>query len=233
MARLPRLCPVGIPQHIIQRGNNRQVCFASEEDFIAYVHWLTEYAQQFSVKVHAWVLMTNHVHLLATPMMENGISLMMQALGRRYVRYFNYTYQRTGTLWEGRFKSCVINAEEYLFTCQRYIEQNPVRANMVNHPADYKWSSYRFHGQESLERQSELWQPHGLYIQLSRQQKNRAKRYQVLLKAHLSDEELGRIRSTTQSDMALGNDKFKEKIEKLTGRRVSSMKRGRKPVQRA
>lgn len=105
MARLPRLCPVGIPQHIIQRGNNRQVCFASEDDFIAYVHWLTEYAQQFGVKVHAWVLMTNHVHLLATPMIEHGISLMMQALGRRYVRYFNYTYQRTGTLWEGRFKS--------------------------------------------------------------------------------------------------------------------------------
>ena len=119
MARLPRLCPVGIPQHIIQRGNNRQVCFVSEDDFIAYVHWLTEYAQKCNVKVHAWVLMTNHVHLLATPMMENGISLMMQALGRRYVRYFNYTYQRTGTLWEGRFKFCVINAEEYLFICQR------------------------------------------------------------------------------------------------------------------
>ena len=147
MARLPRLCPIGIPQHIIQRGNNRQVCFASEDDFIAYVHWLTEYAKEFGVKVHAWVLMTNHVHLLATPMTEGGISKMMQALGRRYVRYFNYTYQRTGTLWEGRFKSCVISAEEYFFICQRYIELNPVRADMVAHPADYKWSSYRFHAQ--------------------------------------------------------------------------------------
>ncbi|WP_425641970.1 transposase [Marinomonas gallaica] len=136
MARLLRLCPIGIPQHIIQRGNNRQVCFASEDNFIAYAHWLTEYAHQYQVKVHAWVFMTNHVHLLATPMIEGGISKMMQALGRRYVRYFNYTYQRTGTLWEGRFKSCVISAEEYFFICQRYIELNPVRANMVSHPAD-------------------------------------------------------------------------------------------------
>ncbi|QRV22478.1 transposase [Marinomonas foliarum] len=231
MARLPRLCPIGIPQHIIQRGNNRQVCSASEDDFIAYVHWLTEYAQEFDVKVHAWVLMTNHVHLLATPMTEGGISKMMQALGRRYVRYFNYTYQRTGTLWEGRFKSCVINAEEYFFICQRYIELNPVRANMVGHPADYKWSSYRFHAQESLDLQSELWQPHELYLKLSFQQETRAKRYQALFKYHIPEEELGRIRSATHSDMALGNDRFKEEIEKLTGRRVTPRKRGRKPSQ--
>jgi putative transposase len=231
MARLPRLCPIGIPQHIIQRGNNRQVCFASEDDFIAYAHWLTEYAQEFNVKVHAWVLMTNHVHLLATPMSESGISKMMQALGRRYVRYFNYTYQRTGTLWEGRFKSCVINAEEYFFICQRYIELNPVRANMVGHPADYKWSSYRFHAQESLDLQSELWQPHELYLKLSRQQETRAKRYQALFKCHIPEEELGRIRSATHSDMALGNDRFKEEIETLTGRRVMPRTRGRKPSQ--
>ncbi|WP_417504806.1 transposase [Marinomonas gallaica] len=231
MARLPRLCPIGIPQHIIQRGNNRQVCFASEDDFIAYAHWLTEYAHQYQVKVHAWVFMTNHVHLLATPMIEGGISKMMQALGRRYVRYFNHTYQRTGTLWEGRFKSCVISAEKYFFICQRYIELNPVRANMVSHPADYKWSSYRFHAQESLELQSGLWQPHELYLKLSRQQRTRAKRYQALFKYHISDEELGRIRSATHSDMALGNARFKDEIEQLTGRRVTSRKRGRKPSQ--
>tara|TARA_R110001632_G_scaffold233172_1_gene378360 strand:- start:1824 stop:2525 length:702 start_codon:yes stop_codon:yes gene_type:complete len=231
MARLPRLCPIGIPQHIIQRGNNRQVCFASEDDFIAYAYWLTEYALQYQVKVHAWVFMTNHVHLLATPMTEGGISKMMQALGRRYVRYFNYTYQRTGTLWEGRFKSCVISAEEYFFICQRYIELNPVRANMVAHPADYKWSSYRFHAQESLDLQSELWQPHELYLKLSRQQETRAKRYQALFKYHIPEEDLGRIRSATHSDMALGNERFKEEIEKLTGRRVTPRKRGRKPSQ--
>ncbi|WP_425641979.1 transposase [Marinomonas gallaica] len=231
MARLPRLCPIGIPQHIIQRGNNRQVCFAREDDFITYTHWLTEYAEQFQVKVHAWVFMTNHVHLLATPMIQNGISLMMQALGRRYVRYFNYTYQRTGTLWEGRFKSCVICAEEYFFICQSYIELNPVRANMVAHPIDYKWSSYQFHAQESLELQSGLWQPHELYLKLSRQQRTRAKRYQALFKYHIPEEELGRIRNATQSDMALGDDRFKEEIKALTGRRVTPKKRGRKPSQ--
>lgn len=147
MARLPRLCLPGVPQHIIQRGNNRQVCFASEEDFIAYAHWLAEYSQKFNVTIHAWVFMTYHIHLLATPTTNNGISQMMQALGRRYVRHFNHTYQRSGTLWEGRFKSCLINASEYFIICQRYIELNPIRANMVNHPDDYKWSSYRFHAQ--------------------------------------------------------------------------------------
>ncbi|WP_417505249.1 transposase [Marinomonas gallaica] len=164
-------------------------------------------------------------------MIQNGISLMMQALGRRYVRYFNCTYQRTGTLWEGRFKSCVICAEEYFFICQRYIELNPVRANMVSHPAEYKWSSYRFHAQETLELQSGLWQPHELYLKLSRQQRTRAKRYQALFKHHIPEEELGRIRNATQSDMALGNGRFKEEIEALTGRRVTPKKRGRKPSQ--
>ena len=116
----------------------------------------------------------------------------------------------------GRFKSCVISAEEYFFICQRYIELNPVRANMVAHPADYKWSSYRFHAQESLDLQSELWQPHELYLKLSFQQETRAKRYQALFKYHIPEEELGRIRSATHSDMALGNERFKEEIEKLT-----------------
>jgi len=136
MARLPRICLPGIPQHIIQRGNNRQVCFASEEDFAAYAHWLGEASIKNNVAIHAWVFMTNHVHLLVTPESQDGISRMMQTLGRRYVRYFNYTYKRTGTLWEGRFKSCVVDADNYLLTCQRYIELNPVRANMVEHPAN-------------------------------------------------------------------------------------------------
>jgi putative transposase len=108
MPRTLRICPVGIPQHIIQRGNNRQVCFANEEDFAAYAQWLHEAARRCAVDIHAWVFMSNHVHLLATPRQAGGISTMMQYLGRRYVRYFNSRYQRTGTLWEGRFKSCLI-----------------------------------------------------------------------------------------------------------------------------
>jgi len=136
MVRLPRICLPGIPQHIIQRGNNRQPCFASDEDFATYAHWLDEYARKCEVAIHAWVFMTNHVHLLATPRTEDGISRLMQTLGRHYVRYFNYTYKRSGTLWEGRFKSCVVDEENYLLICQRYIELNPVRANMVVSPVN-------------------------------------------------------------------------------------------------
>lgn len=146
MTRLPRICLPRIPQHVIQRGNNRQACFGSEEDFAAYAHWLDEYARKFRVAIHAWVFMSNHVHLLLTPETENGVSRLMQALGRHYVRYFNYTYRRSGTLWEGRFKSCVVEAESYLLTCQRYVELNPVRAGMVEAPGDYTWSSFRANG---------------------------------------------------------------------------------------
>jgi REP-associated tyrosine transposase len=157
MARLPRLCLPGIPQHIIQRGINRQPCFASKDDFSAYAHWLEKCAKENQVSVHAWVFMTNHVHLLVTPETRDGVSRMMQMLGRYYVRYFNYTYQRTGALWEGRFKSCVVDSEEYLLICQRYIELNPVRAGMVNSPCEYTWSSYKANG---LGKPASLWTPH-------------------------------------------------------------------------
>ena len=122
MARLPRICLPGIPQNIIQRGNNRQVCFASESDYSAYASWFSESSTKYQVQIHAWVFMTNHVHLLITPTTTDGVSKMMQMMGRHYVRYFNYTYCRTGTLWEGRFKSCVVDAEHYLLICQRYSE---------------------------------------------------------------------------------------------------------------
>jgi putative transposase len=157
MARLNRLCPVGIPQHIVQRGNNRQVCFNGDEDMAAYANWLKEFSVKFQVDIHAWVFMTNHVHLLATPRIENGISKMMQSLGRQYVRYFNYTYKRSGTLWEGRFKSCVIQSADYLLKCYRYIELNPVRASMVNYPDEYRWSSYHAN---ALGVESALCTPH-------------------------------------------------------------------------
>ena len=127
MSRLARICPIGIAQHVIQRGNNRQICFANEQDFFAYIGWLKEFSVKFEVNIHAWVLMTNHVHLLCTPCKENGVSQMMQALGRQYVRYFNHSYKRTGTLWEGRFKSCLVD-EVYLLHLYRYIELNPVRS---------------------------------------------------------------------------------------------------------
>lgn len=226
MARLSRLCLPDIPQHIIQRGTNRQACFASEEDFAAYSHWLAESARKYDVEIHAWVLMTNHVHLLVTPKTLEGVSRMMQTLGRHYVRYFNCTYRRTGTLWEGRFKSCVVNAEEYLLICQRYIELNPVRAGMVVSPEAYVWSSYRANG---LGRATKLWTPHWVYNRLGKTVEERAKAYRTLFSGHLDKKALDEIRVASNKGMALGSDKFKQEIEALSGRRVTPKKRGPKP----
>ena len=191
MARLPRICLPGIPQHIIQRGNNRQACFASDEDFSAYAYWLAEYSRKFDVNIHAWVFMTNHAHLLATPNSEDGVARMMQSLGRSYVRYFNHTYQRSGTLWEGRYKSCVIDVENYLLTCMRYIELNPVRANMVTTPEEYKWSSYHANG---LGKKMGLCTPHEVYSHLGKTIPTRARAYRELFKYHRDDEDLTTVR---------------------------------------
>ncbi len=143
MARLPRLTVPGYPHHIIQRGNNRQAIFASDADYETLLSLLHEHAQKASVAIHAYVLMTNHLHLLATPDTAEGIPSMMQAIGRRYVRYFNQRQSRTGTLWEGRYRSTLIEAERYLLACMVYIDLNPVRAGMVAQPSDYRWSSHR------------------------------------------------------------------------------------------
>ena len=226
MARLPRLCLPNIPQHIIQHGNNRQVCFGGEDDFAAYAHWLEEYAAKYQVAVHGWVFMTNHVHLLVTPQTPTGVSQMMQTLGRHYVRHFNYTYRRTGTLWEGRFKSCVVSAEQYFLTCLRYIELNPVRAGMVEQPADYRWSSYHANG---LGRRIKLWSPHEVYQRLGSTVKARTTAYQSLFATHLELHDLDEIRTAANQGMVLGNDRFKQEIESLAGRRVISEKRGPKP----
>jgi len=229
MARLPRICLPGIPQHIIQRGNNRQPCFAGDEDFAAYAHWLDEYARKYEVAIHAWVFMTNHVHLLATPKTEDGISRLMQTLGRHYVRYFNYTYKRSGTLWEGRFKSCVVDAENYLLICQRYIELNPVRANMAAHPGDYRWSSYRANGQG---KETKLWTPHAAYQALGTSANERAQAYRELLRGHLDEQVIHDIRQATQQGMVLGSDRFKQEVQRLAGRRVKPLKRGPKRKQK-
>jgi putative transposase len=143
MARLPRYTLPGQPQHVILRGNNRSIIFAADEDYRFFLDCLGDAATRHGCVIHAYVLMTNHVHLLITPEHEGSIGKALQSVGRRYVQYFNYTYQRTGTLWEGRYKATLIDSESYLLTCYRYIELNPVRADMVPHPRDYLWSSYR------------------------------------------------------------------------------------------
>ena len=139
MTRLPRICPAGVPLHLMQRGHNRQVCFASATDYATYAHYLHTAACRFKVSIHAWVFMTNHVHILATPLQADSISKLMQVLNRNYVCYYNNAYRRSGTLWEGRFKSCLVESRHYLLHCYRYIELNPVRAGMVESPADYGW----------------------------------------------------------------------------------------------
>jgi putative transposase len=223
MARLPRIGTAGIPQHIIQRGNNRQICFVGDRDFAAYAHWLDECARKSGVAIHAWVLMSNHVHLLATPETDKAVSHMMQALGRHYVRYFNRSYRRTGTLWEGRFKSCVVDAESYLLICQRYIELNPVRAGIANHPGDYRWSSYRANG---LGQPARLWTPHRAYCDLGKSPAARAAAYRALFAGHIDSTLVDQIRLATHQGMALGEDRFKENIEQLSQRRVYPRKRG-------
>ena len=224
MARLARVCPIGIPQHIIQRGNNRQVCFASEQDFSAYVNWLKDYSKKYQVEIHAWILMTNHVHLLCTPRIDNAVSRMMQSLGRHYVRYFNFSYKRTGTLWEGRFKSCLVQEENYLLQLYRYIELNPVRAGMVGQPSDYVWSSYSIN---ALGKKSELCTPHPLYLALGSEPKERQSNYRELFKYHVEGSLLEDIRLATNKGLALGNERFEMEVERLTGRRMTAKKMGR------
>ena len=224
MARLPRFCPAGLPQHIIQRGNNRSICFASDEGCSAYAHWLREYAEKCEVLIHAWVFMTNHVHLLATPSTDSGISTMMQALGRRYVQYFNFTYRRSGTLWEGRYKSSAVDTEKYLLACYRYIELNPVRANMVADPSEYVWSSYRCN---ALGAESSLCSPHEQYRLLGENAEMRQYHYRELFKYQVDGQLLDDIRQAVNKGLALGDERFCDQVERLYGQRVKPAKMGR------
>lgn len=226
MARLPRLCLPGIPHHIIQRGTNRQACFGADDDMAAYASWLDEYARKYAVEVHAWVFMTNHVHLLVTPSSKDGLSRLMQSLGRRYVRYFNHSYGRSGTLWEGRFRSCLVDAEDYLLICHRYIELNPVRAGMVSRPADYHWSSFHANGNGV---DSRLISHHPVYLALGSSPSERQARYRHLFDMHIDPSDLKTIREVTHQGLALGSDGFVREVERLAGQRAKPLKRGPRP----
>jgi putative transposase len=166
MPRRSRISIPGIPWHIIQRGNNRSACFYTDDDYQVYLRHLKEQAEKHACKIHAYVLMTNHVHLLLTPEKENSAAQLMKNLGQRYVQYINRTYHRSGTLWEGRFRSCLMQTESYVLACYRYIELNPVRAAMVNHPREYPWSSYRFNAEG---RNDELITAHEEYMRLDKE----------------------------------------------------------------
>ena len=214
MPRRLRNCPSGFPVHIIQRGNNRQAIFSSDRDLAAYAMWLAEGSEKYDLKIHGWVFMTNHVHLLVTPVREGSVSRLMQFVGRQYVRYFNHTYCRTGTLFEGRFRSCLVEQEEYLLTCLRYIEFNPVRAGMVRDPGDYVWSSYRAHG---LGTEIAMWSPHGDYLILGTTARDRCRVYRQLMCENMDVDLIARIRHCTNTGLVLGTKRFRDDISKLTG----------------
>ena len=228
MPRKPRFNLVGIPQHVIQRGNNREPCFFAEEDYQRYLDDLQESAEKYDCRVHAYILMTNHVHLLVTPMKKSGVSQMMQALGRRYVYYINKTYKRTGTLWEGRYKSSLIDSDQYLFTCMRYIELNPTRASMVNHPGEYKWSSYHINAQGVVD---SLIEAHPLYLELGMNEENRQRTYRELFRHHMDNDTLHDVRESLNHELVLGRSYFKDKIEEITKRQTRIGKSGRPRVE--
>ena len=223
MARLPRFIIPGQPQHVIQRGNNREPVFVAEDDYLFYRDKLVDACDTHKCEICAYVFMTNHVHLLITPQTDQGISKVMQMLGRYYVQYFNHTYQRTGTLWEGRYKGTLIDTERYLLTCYRYIELNPVRAGMVKHPSEYRWSSY---GCNALGQKDSLVTPHELYRKLGKSPKDRKRRYRGLFKTQIHDKTLEEIREATNKAWVLGSNGFKEKMEPLLNRRPISTPKG-------
>ena len=201
MHRLPRLELAGVPQHVVQRGNDRRPCFFCAADYERYRNELREIAMREDCAVHAYVLMTNHVHLLMTPAQTGSVARVMQALGRRYVRYINDRYHRTGTLWEGRYKACLIDSAAYLLHCYHYIELNPVRAAMVANPADYAWSS--FHA-NALGKDDPLVRTHASYRALGSTDNERAVAYRALVMESVADEEIEAIRVHLQRQHAFG-----------------------------
>lgn len=200
MARLPRVDAAGYPQHVIQRGNNRQAIFLDTLDYDRYLRLALEIAAAQAVAIHAYVLMTNHVHLLVTPEMDGRISTFMQGLGRRYVRWFNDRHARTGTLWEGRFRSTVVGADRYLLACMRYIELNPVRAGLAASPAEYRWSSHAHHVGLVVD---PLITDHALFWSLGNTPFERQSAYQNLFDAELDPERIDEIRRATNRGWAL------------------------------
>lgn len=224
MPRKPRFYLPDIPVHIVQRGHSREPVFFETADYQAYLHWLNEASVRYECQIHAYVLMTNHIHILSTPKTRNSISLMMQYLGRQYVPYINRSYGTSGSIWEGRYRANLIQDEEYLLTCMRYIELNPVRANMVKSPGAYRWSSYRANGQG---KEDTLTHPHRLYYSLGKTVKQRMDAYAQLFKAHMEESELDSIRSSWRSGTPLGNDYFKQKVEAKLQCKIGQNRRGR------
>lgn len=224
MARLPRLTVPDCPHHLIQRGNNRQTTFHDAADHEALLRLLAEYAERHKVAIHSYVLMSNHFHLLATPTTRTGLPAMMQAIGRRYVQYFNKRHGRSGTLWEGRYKATLVQSERYLLACMAYIDLNPVRAGLVARPADYRWSSHRHYMGLGHDR---LVTPHALYWELGNTPFAREAAYGELVSQGISQDQQKALTDSVLKGWALGDQRFLDQIQRQTSRRLRPDKAGR------
>jgi len=224
MPRKPRFFVPGYAAHLVQRGHNRSVTFFEQEDYELYLSLLVDAADRYGSNIHAYVLMTNHVHLLATPSERESLSRTMQCVGRYYVPYINRKYRRSGTLWEGRFKACPVEDTHYTLACYRYIEMNPVRAGMVRHPRDYLWSSFRTNAGES---ESALLTEHAAYAGLGDTPSLQAANYRKLFDIEMNGEELLEIRQCLQTGTPYGNERFRSEIESVLNLKVGQRQRGR------
>lgn len=213
-----------MPQHVITRGVDKQAVFFQHSDYSLYLNALHKASTEHKCDVHAYVLMVNHVHLLVTPRCDRSLPLMMQSMGRGYVQRLNARYERTGTLWQGRYKACLIQDDKYFLTCQRYIELNPVRAGIVACPAEYPYSSYAHH---ALGTENPLISQHPCYRSLHSEPEPHRKAYRSLFSDEFSEEELLNIRRRTNACSFLGSERFKTQIEDMLGRSVATGKRGR------
>jgi putative transposase len=229
MARLPRLTAPGLPHHLIQRGNNRQAVFGDEADCVRYLDDLGELTARHGVAIHAYVLMPNHVHLLATPAAADALARVMQGMGSRYVRWFNARHGRTGTLWEGRFRSTVVQTDRYLLACMRYLESNPVRAGLVDEPSAFRWSSCRHHVGLRVD---PLITEHAVFWALGNTPFERQSAYRRLFEQGGGEEEIQAIRQATRRGWALGEPGFVEEVSVKAGRRALPVRPGRPRVKK-
>jgi putative transposase len=230
MPRRTRVHIDGLPLHIVQRGHNRSPCFFDDQDRLAYLGWLREALKREHCRLHAYVLMTNHVHRLLTPEQAARVPKVLIAVGRRYVHYINHAYGRRGTQWHGRYPSSPVQAETHLLRCQRDTELNPVRAGLVSDPAEYRWSSYRANG---LGQVDTLLTPHPLYRVLGTDDESRRASYRDLFRSALDAGSLTELRMALNQDQPIGNNRFYQEIEATTGQRRQLRPRTRKDAGQA
>lgn len=223
MARFPRIILSDQPHHVIQRGNNRQAIFLENQDYEFYLAKLKICADENNCRIHAYIQMTNHVHLLVSPTCVESLSKTMRMLGCYYVRYFNDKYQRTGTLLEGRYKASLIDSEQYLFICMRYIELNPVRAGIVEHPSQYRWSSYHHN---ALGKTDALIQVHERYHTLGNNMQVCQKHYSELFRHSLQQEVLSELRATANKCRVFGSCQFKRIVSLRLARAIEAGSHG-------